>query len=165
MGLSDNEHTGAFTQSFEADHYHLEVEQVSNTITDGIERETKVNNIVASRKGQGLFKSGVALVEQGCRITGAIGQGYFIASHIKPWLISNNIEKLDGHNGLLLSPHIDRLFDKGYVSFSDEGDLLISKYCDSNIIRAWGIKETNTGSFKNEQKVYLNYHRNHIFKQ
>tara|TARA_B110000211_G_scaffold160265_1_gene181350 strand:- start:215 stop:712 length:498 start_codon:yes stop_codon:yes gene_type:complete len=165
MGLSDNEHTGAFTQSFEADHYHLEVEQVSNTITDGIERETKVNNIVASRKGQGLFKSGVALVEQGCRITGAIGQGYFIASHIKPWLISNNIEKLDGHNGLLLSPHIDRLFYQGYVSFSDEGDLLISKHCGSNIVKAWGIKEGNTGSFKNEQKVYLNYHRNHIFKQ
>ena len=165
MDLSDNEHTGAFTESFEADQYDLEVEQVSNTITDDIERETTANNIVASRKGQGLFKSRVALVEQGCRVTGAIGQGYLIASHIKPWAISNNIEKLDGHNGLLLSPHIDRLFDKGYVSFSDEGVLLISKYCDSNIIRAWGIKEANTGSFKNEQKVYLNYHRNHIFKE
>jgi len=164
MDLSDNAHTGAFTESFEADHYDLEVEQVSNAITDDIERETTANNIVASRKGQGLFKSRVALVEQGCRVTGAKGQKYLIASHIKPWSKSNNIEKLDGYNGLLLSPHIDRLFDKGLISFADDGDLLISKHCDQSIIDAWAIEARNTGSFHDEQKSYLDYHRRNIYK-
>jgi predicted restriction endonuclease len=119
---------------------------------------------VASRKGQGLFKSRVTYVEKGCRVTGAKGQRYLIASHIKPWSKSNNIEKLDGYNGLLLSPHIDRLFDKGLISFSDDGDLLISKHCDPSIVKAWAIKEFNTGSFKNEQKLYLEYHRRYIYK-
>jgi putative restriction endonuclease len=164
MDLCDNEHTGAFTGSVEAAQDALEIEWVSKDITDDIERETTATNIVASRKGQGLFKARVTSVERGCRVTGAIGQRYLIASHIKPWSVSNNIEKLDGHNGLLLSPHIDRLFDKGYISFSDDGDLLISKHCESNIVIAWGIKEMNTGSFKSEQKVYLDYHRSYIFK-
>ena len=104
------------------------------------------------------------LVEQGCRVTGAKGQRYLIASHIKPWAESNNIEKLDGYNGLLLSPHIDRLFDQGFISFSDDGDLLISKHCDADIAKAWGVREMKTGSFKSEQKVYLHYHRTHKFQ-
>lgn len=164
MDLSGDDDRYTLTDDFEATQYTQEVEWVSSRITDDAERETFATNIVASRKGQGLFKSRVTYVEKGCRVTGAKGQKYLIASHIKPWSKSNNIEKLDGHNGLLLSPHIDRLFDKGLISFSDDGDLLISKHCDPSIVKAWAIKEFNTGSFKNEQKVYLDYHRRYIYK-
>ena len=165
MGLSGYEPSDSLIGSFDAALNTQEIDWISGKITDDAERETTATNIVASRKGQGLFKSRVSFVEHGCRVTGARGQRYLIASHIKPWNKSNNIEKLDGHNGLLLSPHIDRLFDGGLISFSDEGDLLISKHCDSSIIKAWAIKEMNTGSFKDEQKFYLDYHRNHIFKR
>lgn len=164
MDLSGDDDRYTLTDDFEATQYTQEVEWVSSRITDDAERETFATNIVASRKGQGLFKSRVTYVEKGCRVTGAKGQKYLIASHIKPWSKSNNIEKLDGHNGLLLSPHIDRLFDKGLISFSDDGDLLISKHCDPSIVKAWAIKEFNTGPFKNEQKVYLDYHRRYIYK-
>ena len=164
MDLSGNQHTFAFSDGFEAAQNALEIEWAASIITDDTERETKATSIVASRKGQGLFKSRIMLVEQGCRVTGAKGQRYLIASHIKPWAESNNIEKLDGYNGLLLSPHIDRLFDQGFISFSDDGDLLISKHCDADIAKAWGVREMKTGSFKSEQKVYLHYHRTHKFQ-
>jgi len=148
MGLSGNQHTFAFSDGFEAAQNALEIEWAASIITDDKERETNATSIVASRKGQGLFKSRIMLAEKGCRVTGAKGQRYLIASHIKPWVESNNIEKLDGHNGLLLSPHIDRLFVQGFISFSDDSDLLISKHCDSGIAKAWEISEMNTGSFK-----------------
>ena len=165
MDLSNNEYAVADIDDFEAATNILEVKWALSRITDEVERETIAINIVASRKGQGLFKSRVMQVEEGCRVTGAKGQGYLIASHIKPWKKCDNIEKLDGHNGLLLSPHIDCLFDKGYISFSDNGDLIISNHCDSCVVKAWGLKKMNTGSFKNEQKNYLNYHRNNILKE
>jgi hypothetical protein len=32
---------------------------------------------------------------------------FLVASHIKPWRLSDNSERLDGNNSLLLSPHVD----------------------------------------------------------
>ena len=164
MDLGGDKDIARLTDNIEASQNAQEVEWTLNRITDDIERKTTATNIVAARKGQGLFKSRVSFVEKGCRVTNAIGQGYLIASHIKPWAKSNNIEKLDGYNGLLLSPHIDRLFDKGLISFSDEGDLLISKHCDPSIITAWEIRKKNTGPFRDQQKSYLDYHRKNIYK-
>lgn len=49
---------------------------------------------------------------------------FLIASHIIPWSIANENDKVQQFNGLLLSPHLDRLFDAGYISFDDYGKLL-----------------------------------------
>lgn len=164
MALGGEKDIARLTDNIEISQNAQEVEWALNLITDDQERKTIATNIVAARKGQGLFKSRVSRVEKGCRVTNAEGQGYLIASHIKPWVKSNNIEKLDGFNGLLLSPHIDCLFDRGLISFSDEGDLLISKHCGSGIIAAWGIRKKNTGPFRDQQKSYLDYHRENIYK-
>ena len=51
---------------------------------------------------------------------------FLIASHIKPWKVSDNVLRLDGSNGLTLAPRIDRLFDKGYITFSQDGSLFLS---------------------------------------
>jgi len=164
MDLGGDDDRVTLTDDFEATQNIQEVEWVSSKITDDTERETTATNIVASRKGQGLFKSRITYVENSCRVTGAKGQKHLIACHIKPWAESDNIEKLDGYNGLFLSPHIHLLFDKGLLSFSDDGDLLISKQCDPSIVEAWGIREINTGSFRHQQKSYLDYHRKNIYK-
>ena len=163
MGLCNNQFSGDFIDEVQEAEITQEIKIYLSNITDEVERETTGIGIKKSRKGQGLFKSRVKNVEQSCRVTSAIGQP-LQASHIKPWSKSNCIEKLDGNNGLLLSPHIHWLFDQGYISFTDEGELKISKCCDPNILKAWGIHEKNTGTFKNEQKIYLNYHRDNIFK-
>jgi predicted restriction endonuclease len=91
---------------------------------------------------------------------------FLIASHIKPWRDSNNEEKLDGNNGLLLSPHLDKLFDKGFISFSELGEILISSSEVGIILKKWGIDTNiNIGGFNRKQKEYLDYHRQKIFQK
>ena len=66
----------------------------------------------------------VESIESECRVTQTADKRFLIAGHIKPWRDSNNAEKIDGNNGLLFAPHVDRLFDKGWISFSDQGEIL-----------------------------------------
>lgn len=88
---------------------------------------TQKEQLVKSRRGQGLFRSRLEQIEPACRVTGVTNKALLIASHIKPWSESNNAERLDGQNGLLLSPHIDKLFDRGWITFTDSGDLLCAE--------------------------------------
>ena len=126
---------------------------------------TTKRQLVLSRRGQGIFKANVRLNEKSCRVTGLADPTLLIASHIKPWSHSSDTEKLDGCNGLLLSPHIDRLFDKGLISFSDNGDVLFSSHLGSTVRGAWGLETlVNVGPFKPEQCRYLEYHRAEIFR-
>jgi len=123
-------------------------------------------NLVKSRRGQGIFKTNVKMYEKQCRVTGLKDKTHLTASHIKPWRKSDNREKIDGNNGLLLSPHVDRLFDHGFISFSDSGDLLISSKLNRDVLSFWHIDpEANVGAFRPEQCVYLEYHRTNLFKK
>lgn len=127
--------------------------------------ETQKRQLVLSRRGQGIFKANVRLNEQGCRVTGVTDQALLVASHIKPWAHSTDREKLDGCNGLLLSPHVDRLFDRGLITFSDDGALIRSSTLKPAVLSAWGISEVrNVGAFAPEQAVYLAYHRSSVFR-
>jgi hypothetical protein len=122
-------------------------------------------SLIQARRGQGRYRQDLEKVEGGCRVTGLIDRRHLRASHIKPWSESNDQEKLDPSNGLLLSPHIDHLFDRGYISFTNDGDLLVSKHLNPVVLGAWGL----TGSIKRKpfdakQCVYLEYHRNHVFE-
>jgi hypothetical protein len=126
---------------------------------------TEKQQLVLSRRGQGVFKANVRLNETKCRLTGVTDPRLLIASHIKPWVDSSDNEKLDGCNGLLLSPHADRLFDRGLISFENDGTVLISPILDRAILPQWGLdKITAVGSFKPEQCTYLEYHRSERFK-
>ena len=80
--------------------------------------------LTKARLGQGLFRQRVAEQEPICRVTGLARQEFLIASHIKPWRDCDHQERLDGANGLLLSPHIDKLFDRHWISFDRDGHLL-----------------------------------------
>jgi predicted restriction endonuclease len=48
------------------------------------------------------------------------------ASHIVPWADCDDEQRLDIHNGLLLSALWDGAFDQGLVSFADDGAVLAS---------------------------------------
>src|SRR6266700_4185980 len=120
--------------------------------------ETEKRQLIKARRGQGLFRDKLTSIEKMCRLTGVRDLSFLTASHIKPWSVSDNVEKLDGNNGLLLSPHVDKLFDKGWISFSDKGDLLCS--CDraAIIMKSWGLSSTmNVGCFNQYQRRYLAY--------
>lgn len=126
--------------------------------------ETMRQQLVKSRIGQGQFRGTVLAREQYCRITKLSNKSLLVASHIKPWRSSTNEERLDGDNGLMLSPHVDRLFDRGYISFEDDGRVLVSE--EAKVVLAqWGITlPTNVGEFRKGQKHYLEWHRQHLFK-
>ena len=83
--------------------------------------ETEREALVLARRGQGLFRQRVQLLEHSCRLTGVYRPEHLRASHMKPWRDSDNAERLDGENGLLLTPSIDHLFDRGFLSFTDAG--------------------------------------------
>jgi putative restriction endonuclease len=126
---------------------------------------TEKNQLTKARIGQGRFRHNVEKLEDKCRVTGVTEKNMLIASHIKPWRQSTNIERLDGNNGLLLSPHIDKLFDQGWISFSDIGDLMCFSEKIHGVMRLWGIElPLNVESFKAGQIEYLKYHRSYIYK-
>jgi hypothetical protein len=126
---------------------------------------TEMERLIKARIGQGIFRDRVIELEGRCRVTGVTGADHLRASHIKPWKDSTDHEKLDGNNGLLLAPHIDHLFDKGYISFNDSGDLIVSQQCPVALMKAWGINASiNVSPFRPAQRPYLVHHRRHVLK-
>jgi hypothetical protein len=128
--------------------------------------ETTRKALVHARIGQGKFKENVARYERECRLTNVGNPTHLIASHIKPWRESDNKERLDGGNGLLLTPSIDHLFDRGFISFGDDGDVLISPIADCESLAKMGVQSEApifTGRFNSDQKYFLNYHREQVF--
>ena len=125
---------------------------------------TEREQLVKARVGQGLYRSRVEMLETGCRLTGITDRRFLRASHIKPWSKSDSREKLDGNNGLLLAPHIDHLFDKGFISFGDDGSLLISKALPQSVQTAWGLNpEAMSKPFSSIQAQFMAYHRERVF--
>lgn len=90
--------------------------------------------------------------------------GLLIASHIYPWSLSNSQQKTDFHNGLLLSAPLDYLFDRGYISFSDIGNILINPKMDAETLAIFGIAKSKILEIDNKKitqpmKMYLRLHR------
>jgi hypothetical protein len=137
-----------------------ELEKVEEIVMRTDIGETQKTQIINSRRGQGVFKAQVRQIERACRVTKVSNPRHLIASHIKPWSKSNDAEKISGYNGLLLAPHIDHLFDKGLISFENNGNLILSKQVDHEVLNQWAIdKAINVGTFRPEQKLFLDYHR------
>jgi putative restriction endonuclease len=128
-------------------------------------RETEKEAIVRARRGQGVFKQRVMRVERHCRITGVNNPSHLLASHCKPWRDSSNEERLNGENGLLLTPSIDHLFDRGFIGFEDSGNLIISPVAHKPSLRRMGVETdqlVNVGTFTEGQRHFLEFHRNAV---
>jgi hypothetical protein len=122
--------------------------------------------LIQARVGQGLFKERVSRIEKACRITFVTNPVHLIASHIKPWRESTNEERLAAGNGLLLTPSADRLFDRGFITFEDNGDLMVSPVADLISLRRMGVDNKSRpkpSSFNSDQKYFLAHHRTEIF--
>jgi hypothetical protein len=127
--------------------------------------DTDREALIIARRGQGLFKQRVQQIEQRCRVTGVTELVHLRASHCKPWRDSSNDERLDGENGLLLTPTIDHLFDRGFISFEGSGELLISPVAHLPSLTQMGVptdKVFNVGIFTEGQRHFLAYHRDSV---
>lgn len=126
---------------------------------------TEKQQLIKARRGQGLFRIRVGQIEQRCRLTRLEDKSLLIASHIKPWRKSTDEEKLDENNGLLLSPHVDKLFDSGLITFTDDGQILCVSEAIRKVMRRWGLDpNSNLGQFNEAQSLYLAFHRANVFK-
>lgn len=137
-------------------------------VNDSTVRETERLAIIRARNGQGIFKERVSKIESRCRLTGVENPVHLVASHCKPWRDSNNEERLNGENGLLLTPSIDHLFDRGFIGFEDGGKLIISPVAHRPSLQRMGIdtmKVINVGGFTVGQKQFLDFHRNAVLLQ
>jgi putative restriction endonuclease len=145
----------------------LAEEKIATDIDNGSLPPTKRIQLIEARVGQGFFRKAVENIETQCRVTKLSNKSFLNASHIKPWRDSTDDEKLDGHNGFLLSPHVDRLFDKGYISFDSNGKMLYANHKQVYLVlKTWSLDTNlNVGSFTAKQKVFLEYHRDEIHKK
>jgi putative restriction endonuclease len=130
-------------------------------------QETEKQSLIQARRGQGIFRSNVQQIESQCRITKVNRPEHLIASHCKPWRDSTNDERLDGENGLLLTPTIDHLFDKGFISFEGNGRLIISPVAHRPSLLKMGIDvehSVNVGAFSEGQRRFLDYHQENVLR-
>lgn len=140
----------------------IEAESLDQALVGSTFRE----QLIRARRGQGVFRANVRLHERSCRVTHVDDVRHLRASHIKPWRDANDQERLDGSNGLLLSPHIDHLFDEGYITFSQSEGLIVVPEVKVKLLDAWGIDAgVRVGEFSREQSAYLDYHRANVFKR
>ena len=127
---------------------------------------TEKSALILARRGQGLFKQRVRQVERCCRITGVERIEHLRASHCKPWRDSSDPERLDGENGLLLTPSIDHLFDRRFIAFEADGRLLVSPVAHRASLERMGVpvgEKKNVGGFSEGQRRYLEFHRERVF--
>lgn len=167
---------------------------VSEELDDVVEHQIKADAtlddttrlaVIQARRGQGRFRSNVNTQEKACRLTGISNPTLLIASHIKPWrLCTSAAERLDGDNGLMLTPDADLLFDRGFVTFEDDGSVRVSDRFDRQdlerlglggvAVEQFGFAPGRFGfaepqmpfmsqGFRQEQCDYLAYHRSEVF--
>lgn len=130
---------------------------------------TVKQQVVEVRNKQTLFRRRLLGVEKACRLTGVQDLRFLRASHIKPWaLCETGTERTDGHNGVLLTPHADLLFDRGWISFEDTGKLVVANDLPSELRKRIGLnlkQGRSCGAFTERQKHYLDFHRDHVLEK
>lgn len=145
-----------------------------NTIHAPTPAEIEIGSTVALRltkvrSKQDFFRRQLVGIEKACRVTNIADLRFLRASHIRPWAdCETGDQRVDGHNGLLMAPHVDLLFDRGWISFEDSGKLLRSSELPEPIVKGLGLrfkKNGTYGSFSQAQRGYLDFHRQVVYEQ
>ena len=137
-------------------------EDIEEIINDSELESTEQARLVSTRIGQGQYRKDLLSYWGRCAVTNYSEPSMLVASHIKPWSCSTNIERLDKFNGLLLIPTIDRAFDQGYITFSTDGEIMISSLLKNS--KLLGIDENMSVTITAKHEKYMVYHRAHVFK-
>lgn len=134
--------------------------EVSNLALEGKERVA----LVKTRVNQSIFRERLLKKYHTCCLCKVENQALLTASHIKPWVASNSEEKLDAENGFLLCPNHDALFDGGFISFEDDGTIIISKRLSYIDCTFTNVNSSMKISLSEKNKEYLDYHRKKVFE-
>ncbi|MDN4524407.1 HNH endonuclease [Fictibacillus fluitans] len=145
----------------------LEIDGYSNEDTLGEQTvlNTERQRLVMARYGQSIFKKALLSKDSKCCLCEISDRRFLIASHIKPWSKSNHLERLDYANGLLLCPNHDALFDKGFITFDSEGQILISGSLNEKTRFLLNINENMKIEMAAKRRYYLEWHRENVFEK
>lgn len=172
--LSPNDIIYIFKLIFTAPNTPSNIANIENNLANAIVNDTTIDSterisLIKARKGQGKFRSNVINIMPFCPFTGISDTFILRASHIIPWSqCRNNFERLDGFNGLTLTPSYDVLFDKGLISFNNDGSLLVSSKLNPQITTSLNLIEGQIYNIQNStgnRNLYLEFHRTNIFKR
>lgn len=131
------------------------------------EESSRQSEIRRARLGQGAYRDKLLAECPFCPITMINDERLLIASHIKPWAVSNDKERLDHKNGFMLSPLYDKLFDRGFMTFTEERKIMLSNWISPANKKRLGVID---GQFiqmlplDDERQEYMKFHRSSVFK-
>jgi len=137
-------------------------QDIDTVLSDEMLTNTQKSTLITSRVGQGKYRDQLVEYWHGCSVTGCKQIPLLVASHIKPWAMSNDEERLDLYNGFLLLPNIDTAFDKGRISFDSSGSILISS--DFREFELFGVTPKMKIVMSDKHQPYLDYHRNNVYE-
>lgn len=135
--------------------------------TANLPQSTEAERLVVQRVGQDIFRAGLLEYwDNCCPVTGLCVPELLRASHIKPWAsCSIDAERLDVFNGLLLAPHLDAAFDRGLITFADDGAVIVSPILSTNDRQALSVHdELRIPSLAGGHRHYLKWHREYVFR-
>jgi putative restriction endonuclease len=145
-----------------ADGYRNDVESDIDTIfEDQNLNATERRDLVKSRIGQGIFRQRLLAHWKKCAVTSFGDTGLLVASHIKPWRSSSNSERLNGFNGLLLTPNLDKAFDAGLITFDSGGHIKVSPRLKD--FSKLGITAEMKVELSPDHEPFMTFHRANVF--
>lgn len=136
--------------------------------TKALPKTTEAERLVIQRVGQDLFRHGLLEYWEGrCAITGLAVPELLRASHIKPWAdCSSDAERLDIWNGLLLAPHLDAAFDRGFITIAHDGAVIVAAALDASARAVLGLDAPlRVRALHDGHRAYLPWHRERVFRR
>lgn len=138
-------------------------EDIADVLKSADFSRTEKKTLINARVGQGKYRSDLIDYWGSCALTGFRNIQFLVASHIKPWRDSVNQERLDPFNGLLLLPNLDKVFDLGFITFSENGNIIISEHLDD--AKNVGVSGNMCIALENEHQKYMEFHREVLFER
>ncbi|WP_428263331.1 HNH endonuclease [Haliangium sp.] len=136
--------------------------------TAALPKTTEAERFVVQRVGQGIFRAGLIDYWEGrCAVTGLAIPELLRASHIKPWAdCQTDAERLDIFNGILLAPHLDAAFDRGFITLADDGTVIVTADLDTEAREALGLHHPLRAiGLADGHRHYLPWHREKVFRR
>lgn len=129
--------------------------------------EQEAQNVRHARDGQGKYREQLLEQCRYCPFTMIADERLLIASHIKPWAASSLTEKVDPYNGYMLSPLYDKLFDRGFLTFTESRHVILSDFISPYTWKQIGLKKDmflKQLLMDDKRAEYLKFHHESVFK-
>ncbi len=129
--------------------------------------EKKTEDIRKARDGQGKYREQLLEQCRFCPFTMIADERLLIASHIKPWAASDDTEKTDPYNGYMLSPLYDKLFDRGFITFTESRHVILSDFISPFTWKQINLKNDSfikALPMDDKRIEYLKFHHESVFK-